>query len=148
LLERRLNWLATISGVAPMFGFLGCVSGIIVMMQSIESSPTNNSMKFLSNGIWEALASTLYGLVVGTISYISYNYFVATLDRYNKEMEIATDEIVQLLCSNEQHFIKAKEEKVNSRISQQKISSYTQETKTTSNATAGKRRTFGDDDFF
>jgi len=81
-------------------------------------------------------------------NYISYNYFVATLDRYNKEMEIATDEIVQLLCSNEQHFIKAKEEKVNSRISQQKISSYTQETKTTSNATAGKRRTFGDDDFF
>ena len=78
-LENRLNLLATISGAAPMIGFLGTVTGMIQAFISIAEEEGAVSPKLLSSGIYEAMLTTAAGLFVGIIAYLSYNYLVSGL---------------------------------------------------------------------
>jgi len=94
-LEKRLSFLATTAGVAPMIGFLGTTLGMV---------KTFNAMKFngveianLSGGIMEAMVTTIAGLVVGIIAYGAYNYLVARVDKVIHSMEGASIEFLDLL---------------------------------------------------
>ena len=73
-LEKNLSLLATISGAAPMIGFLGTVTGMIQAFISIAEEEGAVSPKLLSSGIYEAMLTTAAGLFVGIIAYLSYNY--------------------------------------------------------------------------
>ena len=64
-LERRIDLLATIAGVAPMLGFLGTVTGMIEAFQQIQALQGNVNPSVLAGGIWEALLSTAFGLRPG-----------------------------------------------------------------------------------
>jgi len=88
-LERRLPILASISGGAPMIGFLGTVIGMIRAFYDMASAGNNIDVALLSSGIYEAMVTTVAGLVVGIIAYFAYNYLVARIERvvYNLESE-------------------------------------------------------------
>lgn len=100
-LEKHLSVLASLAGIAPMLGFLGTVSGMVAAFQRIESLGGSVNPGDLAGGIWEALLTTVFGLVVGILAYASYNYFVTRVRRFVHDMELTTTEFLDLLQRNE-----------------------------------------------
>ncbi len=96
-LEKKLSWLATIAGVAPMLGFLGTVTGMIEAFQQVESIGSNVSPSNLAGGIWEALITTAYGLIVGIPSYAFYNFFISKIEHFVYEMEVSSNQFLDML---------------------------------------------------
>ena len=96
-LEKNLNLLATISGAAPMIGFLGTVAGMIQAFMAVAQEEGAVSPKLLSGGIYEALITTAAGLVVGILAYLGYNYLVGRVSKVVHTMEYNAIEFVELL---------------------------------------------------
>ncbi|AWN82301.1 MotA/TolQ/ExbB proton channel family protein [Candidatus Cardinium hertigii] len=80
LLEEKLSFLATISGVAPMIGFLGSVMGMVQAFMAIAQEQNQLSSQYFSNGIYEAMVTTIVGLIIGITAYVGYNFFVARVN--------------------------------------------------------------------
>ncbi len=97
MLEKRMDWLATIAGVAPLIGFLGTVTGMIQAFMQIQSLQGNVNPSVLAGGIWEALITTAAGLAVGIFAYFFYNYLLSRINRMVFELEMATTEFIELL---------------------------------------------------
>ncbi len=95
-LERRLSMLATISGVAPMLGFLGTVLGMVKVFQNMSKEETFE-IASLSGGIMEAMITTVGGLIVGIIAYVAYNYLVSKVEKVIHNMEGASIEFIDIL---------------------------------------------------
>ena len=96
-LEKGLPTLATIAGAAPMIGFLGTVTGMITAFFDMAKSGNNVEIDTLAGGIYEALVTTVAGLVVGIIAYIAYNLLTASIERVIHKMEGAAVEFLDLL---------------------------------------------------
>lgn len=96
-LEKNLNLLATISGAAPMIGFLGTVTGMIQAFIAIAQEEGNVSPKLLSTGIYEAMITTAAGLIVGIIAYLGYNYLVSLVSKVVHKMEYNSIDFIELL---------------------------------------------------
>ena len=96
-LEKNLNLLATVSGAAPMIGFLGTVAGMIQAFIAIAQEEGMVSPKLLSEGIYEAMITTAAGLVVGIIAYLGYNYLVSQVSKLVHNMEYSSIEFIDLL---------------------------------------------------
>ena len=100
-MENNLANLATIAGAAPMIGFLGTVIGMIVAFHEMASAGGNIDVEMLSKGIYTAMVTTVGGLVVGIIAYISYNFLVSKIDKVIFQLEARTTEFLDLLHLNE-----------------------------------------------
>jgi biopolymer transport protein ExbB len=100
-LERHLPLLLTIAQVAPLFGFLGTVWGMIRVFKVIEITQATNAGQ-LAGGVWQALLTTAGGLVVAIPSYIAYNYLVGRVQNLVLDMEKAANETVQYLARREE----------------------------------------------
>ncbi|MCK5279949.1 MAG: MotA/TolQ/ExbB proton channel family protein [Cyclobacteriaceae bacterium] len=96
-LEKNLSLLATISGAAPMIGFLGTVTGMIRAFMSIAQEEGAVSPKLLSAGIYEAMLTTAAGLFVGIIAYLGYNYLVTRVQKVVHNMEYTSIDFIDLL---------------------------------------------------
>ena len=96
-LEKNVSVLATISGVAPMIGFLGTVIGMILSIFEISNAGGNIDMQLLSNGLYTAMTTTVAGLVVGIIGYITYNHLVVKTNKVAYQMEAISLEFFDLL---------------------------------------------------
>lgn len=97
-LEKGLPILATIAAGAPMIGFLGTVTGMVRAFFDMASAGSNGvDVALLSGGIYEALVTTVGGLVVGIATLFAYNYLVAQLDKVINKMETKTVEFMDLL---------------------------------------------------
>ena len=96
-LEKNVSVLATISGAAPMIGFLGTVIGMIVSIHEIANSGGQIDIKMLSDGLYTAMTTTVGGLIVGIISYITYNHVVVKTDKVVYQMEAKSVEFLDLL---------------------------------------------------
>ena len=96
-LEKNLSVLATIAGAAPMMGFLGTVLGMVEAFIAIAQEEGTISPKLLSNGIYEAMITTVAGLVVGIIAYLAYNYLVTRVSKLVHRMEYSSIEFIDLL---------------------------------------------------
>lgn len=94
-LENRIAWLATISGAAPMLGFLGTVTGMILSFMTMAQGDVTPAA--LADGIYQALITTAFGLVVGIMAFVGYNYLISAVDRVVFKMEAATVEFFDLL---------------------------------------------------
>ena len=87
LLEKRLPVLATIAGGAPMLGFLGTVIGMVEAFWQMSNAGNNIDITMLSNGIYQAMVTTVGGLIVGIIALFAYNYLVAKVDGVVNQIE-------------------------------------------------------------
>lgn len=96
-LEKGLSVLATISGVAPLLGFLGTVTGMISAFMNIESLQGAANPSDLAGGIWEALLTTAFGLAVGIIAFTAYNYLVAAINKLVLDMEVISNDVIDIL---------------------------------------------------
>jgi biopolymer transport protein ExbB len=95
-LERGLIWIASVTTIAPLIGFLGTVSGMINAFEAIAASEQVNA-KLVASGISEALITTATGLTVAIPATIGYNYFVSAIDRFVIEMEETSAELIEEL---------------------------------------------------
>ena len=100
-MENNLANLATISGAAPMIGFLGTVIGMIVAFHEMASAGGNIDVEMLSKGIYMAMTTTVAGLIVGIIAFIAYNYLVSKVDKVVFMLEAKTTEFLDVLHHNE-----------------------------------------------
>lgn len=96
-LERNVSVLATIAGAAPMLGFLGTVIGMILSIFEISNAGGNIDMKLLSDGLYTAMTTTVAGLIVGIIGYITFNHLVAKTAKVVYQMEAISFEFLDLL---------------------------------------------------
>ena len=96
-LEKNVSILATIAGAAPMIGFLGTVTGMILSIFEISNAGGNIDMQLLSNGLYTAMTTTVAGLIVGIIGYISYNHLVVKTNKIVYQMEATSLEFFDLL---------------------------------------------------
>ena len=96
-LEKNVSILATIAGAAPMIGFLGTVIGMILSIFEISNAGGNIDMKLLSDGLYTAMTTTVAGLIVGIVGYITFNHLVAKTSKVVYQMEAISFEFLDLL---------------------------------------------------
>ncbi len=96
-LEKGMSVMATIAGGAPMIGFLGTVTGMIRAFYEMANAGNNIDITLLSGGIYEAMITTVGGLVVGIIAMFAYNYLVTQIDKVVSNMETKTIAFMDLL---------------------------------------------------
>ena len=96
-LERGLPALATAAGGAPMLGFLGTVTGMVRAFYDMSMAGNNIDIGLLSSGIYEAMVTTVAGLIVGIIAYFAYNILVANVEKVVNDLEAHTTEFMDLL---------------------------------------------------
>lgn len=95
-LEKNLSILSIIAGVAPMFGFLGTIAGMIQTFQAL-STAENLSISVISGGIYVKMFTSALGLIVGIFAFICYNYLNTMIDRIVNNMERSTSDYIDLL---------------------------------------------------
>jgi len=96
-LEKGLPTLATTAGGAPMIGFLGTVMGMIQAFYKMSTAGSNIDVSLLSEGIYQAMVTTVAGLAVGIVAYFAYNYLVARIEKVVNRLESRTTEFMDLL---------------------------------------------------
>ena len=96
-LEKGLPVMATIAGGAPMLGFLGTVTGMVRAFYEMANAGNNIDITLLSGGIYEAMITTVGGLIVGIIAMFAYNYLVTLVDGVVNKMEAKTMAFMDLL---------------------------------------------------
>ena len=96
-LEKGLTILASVAGGAPMIGFLGTVTGMVRAFFDMANAGTNVDIIVLSSGIYEAMITTVGGLLVGIPAYFAYNYLVSRVGKIVNNMEDKTMEFMDLL---------------------------------------------------
>ena len=96
-LEKNVSVLATISGAAPMIGFLGTVIGMILSIFEIANSGGQIDIKLLADGLYTAMTTTVAGLVVGIVAYIAFNHIVGRTNKVVYQMEANSVEFLDLL---------------------------------------------------
>jgi biopolymer transport protein ExbB len=96
-LEKNVSILATISGAAPMIGFLGTVIGMILSIFEIANSGGQIDIKLLADGLYTAMTTTVAGLIVGIVAYMAYNHLVVKTDKVVYQMEANSVEFLDHL---------------------------------------------------
>lgn len=96
-LEKSLPVLASVAGGAPMLGFLGTVTGMVQAFYDMSNAGNNIDITLLSAGIYQAMVTTVAGLIVGIIAYFAYNILVSNVESVVFKMEATTSEFMDLL---------------------------------------------------
>ena len=109
-LEKGLSVLATVAGIAPLLGFLGTVTGMIQAFMTIEDLAGAANPSDLAGGIWEALTTTAFGLIVGIPALAFYNYFLSAVKKTVGEMETVANDVVDVVQDSSVHTADVEEE--------------------------------------
>ncbi len=96
-LEKNLAVLATIAGAAPMLGFLGTVIGMVKAFYDMSMAGNNIDIQLLSTGIYQAMVTTVGGLIVGILAYICYNILVERIEKLVFMLEASATEFMDVL---------------------------------------------------
>jgi biopolymer transport protein ExbB len=96
-LEKGMPTLATVSGAAPMLGFLGTVTGMVTAFYNMSQAGANLTVSLLAGGIYEALVTTVAGLIIGIFAYVAYNQLTAMVEKIVHQMEASSVEFIDLL---------------------------------------------------
>ncbi len=95
-LEKNLSTLASIAGAAPMIGFFGTVTDMILAFYKMATEQ-NVTPDVLAGGIYQALITTAFGLFIGILAFVGYNLLVASVEKVVYKMEATTVEFMDLL---------------------------------------------------
>lgn len=96
-LEKGLTVLATVAGIAPLLGFLGTVTGMIQAFITIQDLAGAANPSDLAGGIWEALITTAFGLIIGIPALVFYNYFLSSVKKLVGEMETVANDVIDVI---------------------------------------------------
>ena len=94
-LEKNLSILSTIAGIAPMFGFLGTIAGMIILFFNIQHQ--GFSLENIAGGIYTKMVTSAVGLIIGLMAYVAHNYLNAQINKNVNRMETASVEFLDIL---------------------------------------------------
>ena len=95
-LERNMNFLAIIAGIAPMMGFVGTISGVIKIFYNI-SVEKNISIDVIAGGLYEKMITSAAGLLVGIFAFICFNILNSMIDRVSYMLEQNAVDFIDLI---------------------------------------------------
>ncbi len=95
-MERNLSVLSLIAGIAPMFGFLGTIVGMLQLFSAIASKG-ELQLGEIAGGIYTKMITSATGLIVGLLAYVGYNFLTAQIDKTANKMEAASAEFLDVL---------------------------------------------------
>ena len=100
-LENGFNFLTALGSLSPLTGFLGTVSGMIGAFRSIAEA-TDVNAQIVANGIYEALITTVFGLIIAIIAMSAYSLFTHVVDKFASEVEIVCSDLINKIVSGNQ----------------------------------------------
>lgn len=103
VLEKYLRALSTIGTVAPLLGFLGTVLGMVKVFMKIENMGGQVNASVLAGGIWEALLTTVAGLIVAIPTLVAYNYLISNINTFVLDIEKSSGELVEFLSKGKEN---------------------------------------------
>ena len=95
-MERNLNILSLIAGIAPMFGFLGTIIGMVQLFYGIASTG-EYTLNTIAGGIYTKMITSATGLIIGLIAYVGHNYLSTQIDKTANKMEVASADFLDIL---------------------------------------------------
>jgi len=95
-MERNLNILSLIAGIAPMFGFLGTIVGMVQLFYGIASTG-EYTLNTIAGGIYTKMVTSATGLIIGLIAYVGHNYLTTQIDKTANRMEVASSDFIDVL---------------------------------------------------
>jgi biopolymer transport protein ExbB len=95
-MEKNLSILSLISGIAPMFGFLGTIIGMVQLFYGIASTG-EYTLNTIAGGIYTKMITSATGLIIGLIAYVGYNFLSSQIDKTANKMEVASSEFIDIL---------------------------------------------------
>ena len=95
-MERNLNILSLIAGIAPMFGFLGTIVGMVQLFYGIASTG-EYTLNTIAGGIYTKMVTSATGLIIGLLAFIAHNYLTTQIDKTANKMEAASAEFIDIL---------------------------------------------------
>ena len=96
-LEKRVSLVATVASLGPMIGFLGTVTGMVTCFQDMAFAGNNIEINTLATGMYQAMVTTIGGLIVGIICYFLYNVLVTRINKVVLDIEVCATEFMDLL---------------------------------------------------
>jgi biopolymer transport protein ExbB len=100
-LENGFNFLTALGSLSPLTGFLGTVSGMIGAFRSIAEATEVNA-QIVANGIYEALITTVFGLIIAIIAMSAYSLFTHVVDKFAAQVEIVCSELINKIATGNQ----------------------------------------------
>lgn len=95
-MERNLSVLSLVYGIAPMFGFLGTIFGMLQLFYNINASGEFTPAQ-IAGGIYTKMITSAAGLIIGLLAYVAYNFLNAQIDKTVNRMEVASAEFLDIL---------------------------------------------------
>lgn len=95
-MEKNTSILSTIAGIAPMFGFLGTIAGMIILFFNIQHD--GFSLEHIAGGIYTKMVTSAVGLIIGLLSYVAYNYINAQINKAVNKMEAAAADFLDTIA--------------------------------------------------
>ena len=95
-MERNLSILSLVYGIAPMFGFLGTIIGMLQLFYNINSSGEFTPAQ-IAGGIYTKMITSASGLIIGLLAYVGHNFLTAQIDKTVNKMESASAEFIDIL---------------------------------------------------
>jgi len=95
-MEKNTSILSTIAGIAPMFGFLGTIAGMIILFFNIQHD--GFSLEHIAGGIYTKMVTSAVGLIIGLLSYVAYNYINAHINKAVNKMEAAAADFLDTIA--------------------------------------------------
>ena len=99
-LERNMVWIATVANVAPLLGFFGTVYGMINSFEALAEAGLSNP-GLVAAGISEALITTAGGLAVAIPTQLAYNFFMARINKFVRDIETSTNMLLETFSEME-----------------------------------------------
>lgn len=94
-MEKNLSILSTLAGIAPMFGFLGTIAGMIILFFNVQHQ--GFSLEAIAGGIYTKMVTSAVGLIIGLLAYVAYNYLNAQINKNVNRIEAASVEFLDIL---------------------------------------------------
>ncbi len=95
-MERNLSILSLVAGIAPMFGFLGTIVGMVQLFYGIASTG-EYTLGTIAGGIYTKMVTSASGLIIGLIAYVGHNYLSTQIDKTANKMESASADFIDML---------------------------------------------------
>jgi biopolymer transport protein ExbB len=96
MLEKNLNILSVISRIAPLFGFVGTIIGLVMLLKEFATI-TNPSVSQIADAMYVKLITSATGLLIGMLSYLAYSYLDTQINRIANEMDTAANDLIDVL---------------------------------------------------
>jgi biopolymer transport protein ExbB len=95
-MEKNINILAVISRIAPLFGFVGTIIGLVLLLKEFATI-SNPSISQIADAMYIKLITSATGLIIGMLAYLAYSYLDTQINRMANKMEAASSEFIDIL---------------------------------------------------